>query len=185
MGQARSSTPSPIAHGWAGGLFALRVTRRGQRLAGRVSGLKQQSRRAAKQQAAKQESRKAEHQSSTEAEQSCRAGEQQSRKAPTNNTNTNPLNQPQTTKRTATNREKTCEETNKYQQRFKKTIEISKNKKLPPKTKKLQKILKMEPEGLKMQPGCTKSGAKIEKHALNYTKWLPDDSQDPFTGKGS
>ena len=112
-----------LAHpnGWAGGLFALRVTRRGQRLAGRVSGLKQQSRRAAKQQAAKQESRKAEHQSSTAAEQSCRAGEQQSRKAPTNNTNTNPPNEPQTIKATAANHEKTCEEPNRYEKTLKKS----------------------------------------------------------------
>ena len=32
VGQARSNTPGPM--GWAGGLFALRVTRRGQLEAG-------------------------------------------------------------------------------------------------------------------------------------------------------
>ena len=31
-----------------------------------------------------------------------------------------------------------------------------------------------------MEPGCTKSGAKIEKNALNRPKWLPDGSQDPL-----
>ena len=31
-----------------------------------------------------------------------------------------------------------------------------------------------------MEPELTKSGAKIEKSALNRPKWLPDGSQDPF-----
>ena len=36
-----------------------------------------------------------------------------------------------------------------------------------------------------MEPECTKSGAKIEKNALNRPKRLPDGSQDPFTQKVS
>ena len=32
-----------------------------------------------------------------------------------------------------------------------------------------------------MEPGCAKSGAKIEKNASNRPKWLPDGSQDPLT----
>ena len=37
----------------------------------------------------------------------------------------------------------------------------------------------------KMEPELTKSGAKIEKGALNRSKWLPDDSQDHFSCGGS
>ena len=44
---------------------------------------------------------------------------------------------------------------------------------------------KIELGGPKMEPGCIKSGAKIEKNALNRPKWLPDGSQDPFTGNDS
>ena len=52
---------------------------------------------------------------------------------------------------------------------------LSKNK------KNYKNRLKIEPGGPKMEPECTKSGAKIEKNALNRPKWLPDGSQDPFT----
>ena len=56
-------------------------------------------------------------------------------------------------------------------------------KRCPLNTKKNYKNqLKMEPGRPKMKPGCTTSGAKIEKNALNRPKWLPDVSQDPFTG---
>ena len=56
---------------------------------------------------------------------------------------------------------------------------------LPKNKRSYKKRLKIEPGGPKMEPGCTKSGAKIEKNALAHPKWLPDESQDPFTGKGS
>ena len=67
---------------------------------------------------------------------------------------------------------------------LKKTKGISNQKDAPKKqTKNYKKRLKIEPGGPKMEPECTKSGAKIEKNALNRPKWLPDGSQDPFTQK--
>ena len=87
---------------------------------------------------------------------------------------------PQTT---AVNYEKTCDESNRCPKTLKKTKGFSKKKDAPKKQKKLQNRLKIEPGGPKMDPGCTKSEAKIEKKGLNRPKWLLDGSQDPFTQK--
>ena len=53
---------------------------------------------------------------------------------------------------------------------------------LPKNKRSYKNRLKIEPGGPKMEPGCAKSGAKIEKNALNRPTWLPDGSQDLFTG---
>ena len=153
-----------------------------------MSGLKQQSSRAAKQPAAKQESRASKQQSSRVANQqsSKAAGEQQSRKAPTNNTNTNPLNEPQTIKATAANHEKTCEEPHRYQKTSKKQKGTGRKKDFPPPNQKSYKNRpKMKPGRPKMEPGCTKSGTKLERTVLNHPKWLQDGSQNHLTGKRS
>ena len=60
----------------------------------------------------------------------------------------------------------------------------SARKRTLPKNKRSYKIDKKSSLGKpKVEPGCTKNEAKIEKHGLNCTKWLPDGSQDPFTQK--
>ena len=46
--------------------------------------------------------------------------------------------------------------------------------------KKQLKLLENGARLTKMDPGFTKSGAKIEKSALNRPKWLLDGSQDPY-----
>ena len=51
---------------------------------------------------------------------------------------------------------------------------------LPKNKKNYKNRLKIKPGGPKMEPGCTKSAAKIEKNVLNHPKWLPDGFQDPF-----
>ena len=88
-------------------------------------------------------------------------------------------------KTTAANHEKTCEESNRCRKTFKKQKGSAIKTTLPKNKKSYKNRVKIEPGGPKMEPGCTKSGAKIEKNALNRPKWLPDGSQDPFTGNDS